>query len=80
MGSRPGTPESGAMDTVVTLVDGSRLRSTTLSWSEPGAGTGDTIRHLRRRDDALQRLEYAGSQGRPATTVRYNRGSNPIDV
>jgi hypothetical protein len=34
------TPESGAMDTVVTLADGSQLRSSTLSWSEPGAGTG----------------------------------------
>lgn len=34
------TPESGAMDTVVTLADGSTLRSSTLSWSEPGAGAG----------------------------------------
>lgn len=34
------TPESGAMDTVVTLPDGSTLRSSTLSWSEPGAGSG----------------------------------------
>jgi hypothetical protein len=31
------------MDTVVTLADGSQLRSTTLSWSEPGAGSGGGI-------------------------------------
>jgi len=37
------TPESGAMDTVVTLADGSTLRSSTLTWSEPGAGTGDGV-------------------------------------
>lgn len=30
------TPESGAMDTVVTLADGSQLRSSTTSWSQPG--------------------------------------------
>ena len=30
------TDESGAMDTVVTLTDGSQLRSTTIAWSEPG--------------------------------------------
>lgn len=29
------TPESGAMDTVVTLADGSQLRSTTIGWSQP---------------------------------------------
>lgn len=28
------TPESGAMDTVVTLSDGSQLRSTTITWSQ----------------------------------------------
>jgi hypothetical protein len=28
------------MDTVVTLTDGSQLRSSTLSWSDPGAGSG----------------------------------------
>jgi hypothetical protein len=35
------TEESGAMDTVVTLADGSELRSTTISWSQavaPGPG------------------------------------------
>lgn len=33
--------QSGAMDTVVTLADGSQLRSTTTTWSGPGAsGTG----------------------------------------
>lgn len=31
------TERSGAMDTVVTLADGSQLRSTTTTWSEPGA-------------------------------------------
>ena len=31
------TEQSGAMDTVVTLGDGSQLRSTTTTWSEPGA-------------------------------------------
>jgi hypothetical protein len=31
------------MDTVVTLADGSLLRSTTLSWSEVGDGTGGGI-------------------------------------
>lgn len=30
------TRQSGAMDTVVTLADGSQLRSTTLSWMDPG--------------------------------------------
>ena len=30
------TDQSGAMDTVVTLVDGEQLRSTTIAWSEPG--------------------------------------------
>lgn len=30
------TPESGAMDTVVTLADGSQLRSTTISWANSG--------------------------------------------
>jgi hypothetical protein len=34
------TPESGAMDTVVALADGSLLRSSTLSWLEPDAGGG----------------------------------------
>jgi hypothetical protein len=35
------TAESGAMDTVVTAADGSTLRGSTLSWSEPApAGTG----------------------------------------
>lgn len=33
------TPESGAMDTVVTLADGSQLRSTTISWAN-GGGQG----------------------------------------
>lgn len=31
------TPEAGAMDTVVTLADGSQLRSSTTSWSQAGA-------------------------------------------
>jgi hypothetical protein len=31
------TPESGAMDTVVTLADGSQLRSTTTTWSQGAA-------------------------------------------
>lgn len=31
------TDQSGAMDTVVTLADGSELRSTTIAWSEAGA-------------------------------------------
>lgn len=30
------TEQSGAMDTIVTLVDGSQLRSTTIAWSEAG--------------------------------------------
>jgi hypothetical protein len=30
------TEQSGAMDTLVTLADGSQLRSTTIAWSEPG--------------------------------------------
>jgi hypothetical protein len=34
------TPQSGAIDTVVTLADGSQLRSSTLSWAEPDAGAG----------------------------------------
>ena len=34
------TEESGAMDTVVTLADGSQLRSTTTTWSEPGVPGG----------------------------------------
>ena len=34
------TEQSGAMDTVVTLADGSQLRSTTTTWSEPGAPGG----------------------------------------
>lgn len=34
------TPESGAMETVVTLADGSQLRSTTISWAS-GGGFGD---------------------------------------
>jgi hypothetical protein len=29
--------QSGAIDTIVTLADGSRLRSTTMSWSDAGA-------------------------------------------
>jgi len=33
------TLQSGAMDTVVTLADGSTLRSSTLSWADPGAGS-----------------------------------------
>jgi hypothetical protein len=33
------TPQSGAMDTVVTLADGSTLRSNTLSWADPNAGS-----------------------------------------
>ena len=32
------TPESGAMDTVVTLADGSQLRSTTVQWAGGGGG------------------------------------------
>ncbi len=31
------TLESGAMDTVVQLADGGQLRSTTISWADPGA-------------------------------------------
>jgi hypothetical protein len=31
------TEESGAIDTVVTLADGSQLRSSTVSWSQPAA-------------------------------------------
>jgi hypothetical protein len=31
------TDESGAIDTVVTLADGSQLRSSTVSWSQPAA-------------------------------------------
>ena len=34
------TLESGAMDTVVTLADGSQLRSATLSWGDGGQGVG----------------------------------------
>lgn len=34
------TVESGAMDTVVTLADGSQLRSSTLSWGDGGQGFG----------------------------------------
>jgi hypothetical protein len=30
------TEQSGAMDTIVTLADGSQLRSTTIAWSEAG--------------------------------------------
>lgn len=37
------TPENGTMDTVVTLADGSQLRSNPLSWSEPGVGTGGGV-------------------------------------
>ncbi len=33
------TPDSGAMDTVVTLADGSQLRSTTVQWSGGGGGS-----------------------------------------
>jgi hypothetical protein len=33
------TAQNGAMDTVVTLPDGSQLRSSTLSWSEPDTGS-----------------------------------------
>lgn len=36
------TPESGAMDTVVTTADGSTLRSSTISWAEPAQGGADT--------------------------------------
>lgn len=34
------TPESGAMETVVTMADGSQLRSTTISWAN-GGGFGE---------------------------------------
>lgn len=34
------TPDSGAMDTVLTLSDGSQLRSTTVQWSSGGGSTG----------------------------------------
>jgi hypothetical protein len=37
------TLESGAMDTVVTLGDGSQLRSTTLSWDDGGQGGGGGV-------------------------------------
>jgi hypothetical protein len=39
------TPESGAMDTVVTLADGSQLRSTTITWSQdvPAPGLGKPV-------------------------------------
>jgi hypothetical protein len=41
------SPESGAMDTVVTLADGNQLRSTTFSWSEgasaPGGGVNKPV-------------------------------------
>ena len=39
--ANPCSPESGAMDTVVTLADGSQLRGFTVTWSEPDAGQGD---------------------------------------
>jgi len=35
------TSEAGAMDTIVTLADGSQLRSSTLSWGNGGQGIGD---------------------------------------
>ncbi len=34
------TPDSGAMDTVLTLADGSQLRSTTVQWSGGGGSSG----------------------------------------
>ena len=37
------TLQNGAMDTVVTLPDGSQLRSSTLSWSEADSGSGGGI-------------------------------------
>ena len=40
------TEQSGAMDTVVTLADGSQLRSTTTTWSEPGAPAPDGVEPL----------------------------------
>jgi hypothetical protein len=39
------TPESGAMDTVVTLADGSQLRSSTVVWSQ-GASAQDGLKPL----------------------------------
>ena len=38
--TKPCTPESGAIDTVVTLADGSRLRAFTVTWSEPSQDDG----------------------------------------
>ena len=40
------TEQAGAIDTIVTLVDGSRLRSTTLSWSEAGAPAPGGVKPL----------------------------------
>jgi hypothetical protein len=40
------TDESGAMDTVVTLADGSQLRSTTIAWSEAGAPAPGGVKPL----------------------------------
>lgn len=40
------TEQSGAMDTVVTLGDGSQLRSTTTTWSEPGAPAPGGVKPL----------------------------------
>jgi hypothetical protein len=40
------TPESGSIDTVVTLPDGSQLRSTTIVWSEAGATDGGGVEPL----------------------------------
>jgi hypothetical protein len=40
------TEHSGAMDTVVTLADGSQLRSTTIAWSEAGAPAPGGVKPL----------------------------------
>jgi hypothetical protein len=40
------TEQSGAMDTVVTLEDGSQLRSTTIAWSEAGAPAPGGVKPL----------------------------------
>jgi hypothetical protein len=40
------TPETGAMDTVVTLADGSQLRSTTISWANGGGQVPGGVKPL----------------------------------
>ena len=40
------TEQSGAMDTVVTLPDGSQLRSSTIAWSEAGAPAPGGVKPL----------------------------------